>query len=351
MSYKISEETVIGTGSSEKTTPAFTMIGNFGIPITIPEGKKRIPATAAESMTIYGQKDSLLEKKAFLQFEYPNTTDPNGPPIMVRLPFYEDPEIRESKSARYASMKPLSRASELFAYLGSDARTFSLSFKITLPHLSNLWNTNKSMAGNSTGDPEQNKAKFFSTAGFSERGEGQIGPKSSDYTNAFRPAPPVDADQLGELGFPLTEEGYTRFRKDTDVDRANAIKDIFVYWMDIIRSSVYNNVQNPIFGPPIVRLTFGMMYRAIPCLVFNYALSYDPNTGYDKDTLIPRVVKIDMELKEIRTGDYGTFKPDQAYSVAGENLAGWESVITASTNEIGGTLDVIPVIGPIGQGG
>ena len=353
MAYKISEETVIGNEKTVITEPPVTVTGAMGIPIILEPGKTTTtPATAAESMKIYGQKDSLLDKKAFLQFEYPNSTDPNGPPIMVRLPFYEDPEIRESKTARYASMKPLSRASELFAYLGSNARTFSLSFKLTLPHLSNFFNTNKSMAGPSTGDPKQEMDKFFATTGFSPRSEGQIGPKASDYTDAFRPNPylnKVDENKLSELGFPMTEIGYKRARpKKADMDRGEAIKDIFVYWIDIIRSSVYNNVQNPIFGPPIVRLTFGMMYRAIPCLVFNYSLAYDPNTGYDKDTLIPRVVKVDMELKEIRTGDYGAFKADQPNSVAGENLAGWESVITTSTNEIGGSLDVIPIIGNTG---
>ena len=305
------------------------------------------PATAAQRQEAYYQKNSLLDKKAFLQFEYPNTTDPNGPPIMIRLPFFEDPEVRESKSARYASYKPLSRASELFSYLGSDARNFSLTFKLTLPHLANLFNTNKATAGPPTGDSQQLKAAFFETAGLTAPGENRIGPQASEYTNVFSPTPSdaVDNQKLKDLGIPLTKAGYDKASpSEAGVDKANSLRDILVYWVDLIRSSVYNNVSNPIYGPPIVKLNFGMLYRSIPCLVFNYSLSYDPNTGYDKDTMIPRVIKVDMELKEIRSGDFGTFKAAEPSTAAGENLAGWESVITTSTNEIGGTLDVLPVI-------
>jgi hypothetical protein len=132
-----------------------------------------------------------------------------------------------------------------------------------------------------------------------------------------------------------------------DNTRGDAVKDIVTYWLDVIRSSTYNNVQNPLFGPPIVRLTHGLMHRGIPCIVTNYSFTYDPNTGYDKDTLLPRVIKVDMELKEVRTGDFGTFDPSplQAETEAGDNLAGWEAVIQSNPNQIGGTLDSLQRIG------
>ena len=98
-------------------------------------------------------------------------------------------------------------------------------------------------------------------------------------------------------------------------------------------------------GPPIVRLTHGILYRSIPCITTNYSFSFDPNTGYDKDTMIPRVLKVDMELKEIRAGDFSEFDPSEANSIKGENLAGWEAVITNNNNQIGGTLDVVPDMG------
>ena len=90
------------------------------------------------------------------------------------------------------------------------------------------------------------------------------------------------------------------------------------------------------------------MYRGIPCISTNYSFTYDPNTGYDKDTLLPRVIKVDMDLKEIRAGDFGTFDPSplKAGTQDGDNLAGWESVIrTGIGSTIGGTLDSVQGIG------
>lgn len=334
MGYKINGDNVVGF---EKTLV----------------GEKLVPATAADAMKTYGSKNSFLEKKAFLQFEYPNEADPNGPPIMIRLPFFEDPEIRESKTARYASYRPLSRASELFSYLGSDARQFSLTFKMTLPHLANMFNFNKESTGPATGDRTAERKKFFENASLSVPTE-RVGPKSSDYTDAFSPTTQrikqnkgssvLTEEDFTSLGYPLTYAGYAALDRSR-LKESQDLKDILAYWVDIIRSSTYNNVTNPIYGPPIVRLTFGMLYRAIPCIVSNYSMTFDPNTGYDKDTLIPRVIKIDMELKEIRTGDFEVFNAATPSTAAGENLAGWESVITTSNNELGGTLDVLPVIG------
>lgn len=325
----------------------FNVIGMGGLDYTgVTANDRRSPP---ETMKIYAIKDSLLEKKSFLQFEYPQETDPTAAPRMIRLPFYEDPEIRESKAANYASYKPLSRASELFAYLGSDARQFSLTFTLTLPHLVNLLNTtrNTPLATGSL----QDRKKFFNTAEYTDRDNNTIGPRSDDYIDAFSPIPKDSentADLIqNELGFPLTQEGYEAWfdsRPSIYREKGKAARDLLVYWIDVIRSAAYNNVQNPVFGPPMIRLTHGILYRNIPCILTNYSITFDPNTGYDKDTLIPRVLKIDMELKEVRAGDFGKFDATEVNSVKGENLAGWEAVVTNTDNQIGGSIDVVPTL-------
>ena len=298
--------------------------------------------TAADSMKTNGIKSSLLEQKSYLQFEYPNEIDPTAPPRLLRLPFFEDPEIRESKAARYASYKPTSRASELFSYLGSDARGFNVSFNLTLPHLAAMLDTDRGRISPKTMGAKQAKESFF--AGSQGKAWDAIGPKASEYTSKYSPAP-VEGKTIPvqELGFPLTPEGYKDWWHENDIGKGDTIKDLLVYWIDIIRSSVYNNVQNPVFGPPIVKLTHGILYRSIPCIVTNYSIAFDPNTGYDKDTMIPRVIKIDMELKETRAGNFGQFDASKVNSIEGENLAGWEAVITSNDNQIGGTLDVLPI--------
>jgi len=304
--------------------------------------------TTADTLRIPKTRDSLLDQKGFLQFEFPNDTNPDGPPRIVRLPFFEDPEIRESKSAKYASYKPLSRASELFSYLGSDARGFSLTFKMTTPHLVSMFNSNVKKSTGSYNSEQQEIAKFFENS--QNRQPGSIGPDAWSYKEKYSP-PAFYGDMaqsdIEDLGFPFTPEGYEQWyatASPSEREKGNTVLDVVSYWVDLIRSSTYNNVTNPIFGPPIVKLTFGMLFRAIPCICTNYSMAYDPNTGYDKETLLPRVLKIDMELKENRAGDFGNFSANQPEEVAGENLAGWEAVITDSTNMIGGTLDVIPRI-------
>jgi hypothetical protein len=161
------------------------------------------PPTAADSMKAYKVKNSLLDKKSYLQFEYPNEVDIGGPATRLRLPFYEDPEIRESKSSRYASYKVMSRASELFSYLGSDARQFSLSFKITLPHIANMFNTNLASQGPSTGSKKEEMDKFFANSGFAADTNETIRPRAGDYRNAYTPDghdPTIDQAQINELG-------------------------------------------------------------------------------------------------------------------------------------------------------
>ena len=214
--------------------------------------------------------------------------DPDGPPKIVRLPFYEDPEIRESKSARYASYKPVSRASELFAYLGSDARNFNLTFKLTLPHLVNMLNTDRGTVS-PKGKSKKEAMKDFFGSEYGERDSKTIGPRSDDYLNVYSPGSNVEALQdnasviTNELGYPLTPEGYMAWYDTASYTsrlKGEATRDLLVYWVDIIRTSAYNNVQNPVLGPPIVRLTHGILYRSIPCITTNYSFSFDPNTGF-----------------------------------------------------------------------
>ena len=314
-------------------------------PLPPPPGATDGGLNAAATLRIPKTRDSLLDQKGFLQFEFSNPTDPDGPPRVVRLPFFEDPEIRESKSAKYASYKPISRASELFSYLGSDARNFQVTFKMTIPHLVAMYNSNVKKSTGSYNSEQQEISKFFENSSF--RTSNDISPAAYSYKEKYSPSIGPTQEELSLLGFPLTPEGYAEWYNAASLierEKGNAVLDVVTYWVDLIRSSTYNNVQNPIFGPPIVKLTFGMLFRAIPCICTSYSLAYDPNTGYDKETLMPRVLKIDMDLKENRAGDFGTFDASKPDEVAGENLAGWEAVITDNTNQIGGTLDVIPSI-------
>ena len=110
-------------------------------------------------------------------------------------------------------------------------------------------------------------------------------------------------------------------------DRIKAI-DTLVFFVNIFRTSVDSNAKNPLYGPPLVRLTHGTMYQSIPCIVKSYNIATDDESwGYDLETLTPRMVNISVELQEVRVGNFGEFTP--ATYISRDNLAGWESVISS----------------------
>lgn len=332
-----------------------------------------IEGKIADEHKVHDIKDSLLEEKSFLKFEYPTENSKYGIPKVITLPFFEDPEIKESKNAKYAKYQPISRASELFAYLGSEARTFSLTFKLTLPHIEKFYKgtetsrfshdqldakevdaffdkvdayveNNPEYGAHPTPDPELFSLGVTIGGDIAELEPSIMTPSpvlaAASYESAFTPNTTFVP---GLYGYPLQSEGYKNWLIKNRVgpnvgskfQQRVRTKDLLAYWIDIIRSSTYNNVQNPVLGPPIVRITHGILFRNIPCITENYNISFDPNTGYDKNTMLPRVIKVDMELKEIRSGDFGKFNID-ADSIESDNLAGWESVIDTPN-----TLDAI----------
>jgi hypothetical protein len=65
------------------------------------------------------------------------------------------------------------------------------------------------------------------------------------------------------------------------------------------------------------------MYQSVPCIVKNYNISWDENSGYDLETLTPRRVKITMQMQEVRVGNMEKYDPAQF--AARDNITGWES--------------------------
>lgn len=146
---------------------------------------------------------------------------------------------------------------------------------------------------------------------------------------------PVDLAGMSPLKGFLTS--VTKFANTVQTNTARAallsdptfkykVIDLVTYWLNIIRSSCSNNVKNPIHGPPIIRLSHGIMYQDIPCICTDHSISYDQQHGFDVDTLLPRVISIEMKLEELRTGDFGAGSDN--YYITKDNLKGWESVIS-----------------------
>ena len=88
-----------------------------------------------------------------------------------------------------------------------------------------------------------------------------------------------------------------------------------------------NNAQNPIYGPPIIRLNHGIMYQNVPCICTDYSIGWNETAGYDLQTLLPRQLTISLKLEEFRTGNFGKFTGNPNDIIERDNLAGWEAVV------------------------
>jgi len=338
-----------------------------------------------ESLTI----DRKLPERSNLVFYFqkPNNTNDY---FKVTLPFFENVKITESKKARFQKYNLISRSSQLYSYQGADSRQLGLTFNMTLPHiLSVIKDTSfqKYQSFTKSEDLEEQKELFRKPQELSNiqskvttlvgdnytktllkpnditsvtndlayrRGQspGDVdvqrlmlrhGLLTSDYFNQQQETSKslnVVANKApkgqGLFGLGLVNQvlQQTTVLQEKRVDILSLadssfkykVIDLVLYWLNIIRSSCSNNAKNPIFGPPIIRLSHGLMYQDIPCICTDFNISYEENAGYDVDTLLPRIIRIEMKLEEVRTGDFGAGSDN--YYVTKDNLKGWEAVIS-----------------------
>jgi len=321
----------------------------------------------------------FLHERSHLGMEFPQ---PNGRYVRIYIPFLENAQISERGKARLNAYDLIGRAGQLFSYGGAESRRLNLTFNISLLHVIEM------DAKEGIADYFQRNFKvFFSEReaaldAFANaeiagtRAEiqaadmdsvridkgGYIAQENPDY--AFEEAynasinssfkdnlsvgKGVDRDhaqihrdyylqKIGELtgeqlenqeaeswtaGL-LSGEGIaTLSQRYKDVNR---VINLVLCWINLIRSSILNNSRSTIYGPPIVRLTHGPMYNAVPCLVEDYSIKILDEAGYDLHTLTPKRLEVTLNLVESRTGNFGSYQPTT--NPDGDNLTGWESII------------------------
>lgn len=342
-------------------------------------------------MTKYGRvtvPDRHLEARGYLLLTYPTKTKSgiDYDQQKVKIPFYENPSIQETQSSRYANYKLLGRNSNLLAFLGADSRALELRFTLTLPHLEHFitelpW-LNK--------DYLSSKGKAFAIEKSPTIGQEDLGTvmaATGQFDFASMSQAQDDANQLLAENEAAAEslagdtyknqkglksiEAIEHHRQAFDTLRADAagiavsafnqpsdggpigsfldkfitqpppsqsggnVKAAFYYFTNLIRTTTLGSRELGL-GPPIVRLSFGPLYQDVPCAAMKYAIEIDELSGYDRDTLLPRRVKIQLSLQELRVGEYSYHKPNELLS--NDNVPTWESVFDF------GTVD--PRIGP-----
>jgi hypothetical protein len=258
--------------------------------------------------------------------------DGTGKTLGKTIPFFENPRIRESQDANYSRFGPIGRAGELFAYTGAKSRQINISFNLTLPHLYSLRPSNTNI--NRIPNTKQNK--------FME----MLDQYKSDIVNRNTLYGAGKYDQLYQDLLPEAEKLLNMFQQQSspmnqlDSDAASERRkyiNLITDYIVAVRSTVINNASKPIYGPPIVRLWFGQLYENVPCICTSYSIEADISAGYDKRTLLPRVLRVSMSLVEAR--NMGKFSnKSSASQVERDALPGWE-VIVSPASLTGNTMD------------
>jgi hypothetical protein len=292
-----------------------------------------------------------LQERSHLLFEFPQ---PNGKVYRSYLPFLENCQITENGKSNLQEYSLLGRSNSLHAYLGARSRNLNVTFKITFLHLLDL-------IGREGLDDKFRKhfTLFYETKESARRafflisnlgpeagiaselaanirdGGTKIG-KGIEHARLHREfyqkiaGLKVQQPGLFDRGINeiLTFLGSPLQSEDQRYAELNKLVDLVIFWINLIRSSIKNNSENTTLGCPIVRLTHGVMYNNIPCIVENYSIRIVEEAGYDVQTLLPKQLEVNLSLVENRIGNFGEFEATKI--VEGDNHVGWEAVLESN---------------------
>lgn len=333
--------------------------------------------------------DRRLPERSKLQFWFPKL---NNNYFIVELPFFENIKVNESRKARYQKYSLISRSANLYTYTGADSRKLSLSFNMNLSHIlaespdvtrGKYIETAKVESGEAAKNlfrgkrdkaPIQQSIQYanniFKTSDlkssarmvlYSDWAREGMTDAEKQYLFNFYGLSKDDEDQANKVASVansaagaalnaltgIKTQAVTKTQpqqKLSAIDRLRSRKlskaeekkfkaiDLIIYWTNIVRASVVNNAKNPVLGPPVLRLQHGVLFQDVPCICTSYKIEFDERAGYDVATLLPRNIKISMELEEFRTGDFAEYDRTQ-YSKR-DNLAGWEAIFEGDGPEI-----------------
>lgn len=265
---------------------------------------------------------------SYLEFRF--TKNESGAYYKRFLPFiFGDPIISESRKANYINYNPISRNTQIPFYTGSDSRIFKIAYTINTSLLQSakkdLFSIIKqiktlpnSVEGTLGDDTEKQKFSIVSD------------PKSTNSDIGRRIG---GIKKIGEAAGQTINDEELIFAEYAD------------YQINLIRSAVINNAQKPAYGPPIIRLNYGLLYQNIPCICTDYSIEH-PALDDNKRNIAPLSklnlfkIVINFTLQEVRNGDFLYSKFDYKNSISQDNIVGWEQIIETGH----GSLDPITPI-------
>jgi hypothetical protein len=292
-------------------------------------------------MAAYNYNRQLPERSKVV-FMFPSHREGESA-IQVVLPFFENIDIKEQKVARYSEFKLLSRSSNIYGYTGSDSRKFSLTFKMTLPHLQfehPELTLNDYIFKNAV---QSKNLNWWDMVTKPPGTKNVLVNQTTKLSKKFMDAAELETNSLAAFhisdaykksSFKWDQISNYPYSENPELEKT---VELMLYWTNIVRASVSNNTNNPVLGPPIVRFTHGILYQDIPCICKSYNLTFKNESGYEIKTLMPRVLEFQLDLEENRTGNFGKF--EKYKQVTRDNLAGYEAILSDELSMDPGSLE------------
>jgi len=301
------------------------------------------------------QINQAIEKRGGLRFNYApmhGEMTEDGPqgyhfPMTrkVWVPFFENPQISESRKANYASKKIFLRNEPVRLYTGSEARKFKVDIHYSLIHMAYM------VGGQDLSDIFQLDSQNFKyddvRAVANYLGDTLItdtGSTRETVTNSKLVQEAYERSNVQDGPW-----GPNRWWKNPE-EQSSAGSD---YWnfallwvlrtttawenhhkilynvINQVRSAVIGSRQMPVKGPPIVELKWGTMYNYTPCIITDYKIQPVENAGYDTKSLTAQRLKISLSLEEMRNINGNQWGNPEI----GGDLPGWDSIAVLGTSD------------------
>ena len=270
------------------------------------------------------------------------------------VPFFENPQISESRKANYASKKIFLRNEPVRLYTGSEARKFKIDIHYSLIHMAYMvggQDLSDIFQLDSQGFKYQDVravANYLGDTLISDTGSTREAIENSDlvkeaYERSNVQDGPWGPNRWWKNPEEQSSEGsaYWNFALLWVLRTTKAWENhhkILYNVINQVRSAVIGSQQMPVKGPPIVELKWGTMYNYTPCIITDYKIQPVENAGYDTKSLTAQRLKISLSLEEMRNINGNQWGNPEI----GGDLPGWDSIAFL------GTSDPIPADAPMG---
>lgn len=272
-----------------------------------------------------------IERRGGIRFNFAPTN--NNVNTRVRwLPFYENPNIVESRKANYANTKIFLRNEPVRLYTGSEARRFKVDINYSLIHIAQMMPTTTLFSLFNTKDKMFNGIElkmvkdYLLDVVYRDTGSAYPGKQEDWESNVseFQNRANVEDGPFGNL--PSSQDSawnHLFMYVMRSQSRWAELSTILQYAINLIRASVISTEQQPVKGPPIAELKWGALHDFTPCIITDYRIQPVEIAGYDTKSLFPQRIKISLGLEEMRN-IHGNLWGDPQIS---SNLPGWDTIL------------------------